>query len=157
MRIVILAIATGLVLGSATATFAAPAPTRDACEALAIQRGETPGTNHRRFMRDCMAGEVSFAVPAAAPGRKFKALSHDKCEALAEARGERPGGNHTRFIRECMAGEVQAEGAAPPPPRGPVRQVQNFEKCEALAEERGETPGRSHRTFIRNCMAGRIR
>src|SRR5206468_877146 len=107
MRILAIGVPTLLTVCVAAQAFAAPAtrPTNAACEALSIQRGagpEGPGA-HRRFMRDCLAGQIpEFAQVAPTPRETGRAQSYDRCEALSEQRGVGPAGPgrgaHDRFM-----------------------------------------------------------
>jgi len=71
MRAIFIAIAATMVVAATTPTFAVtryyqPSPSWDTCEALSVERGAPPGqgsglnpdTQHKAFMRQCLAGEI---------------------------------------------------------------------------------------------------
>jgi hypothetical protein len=85
-----------------------------ACEALSERRGSGPeagNRTHNAFMRDCLAGTISFAAARTpAPASEAHVQSFDRCEALSVERGSGPesgGRNHRSFMRQCMAGRIR--------------------------------------------------
>ena len=88
--------------------------TYSACEALSARRGSGPeagNRTHNQFMRDCLAGTISFAAARTpAPASEAHTQSFEKCEDLSVERGSGPDSGwrtHRSFMRQCMAGRIR--------------------------------------------------
>jgi hypothetical protein len=161
MRTIIVTIAGILTIGTAAPAFA-QVHSYAACEALAEQRGGDVGaTNHRLFMRDCLAGKIPMSTRPgpATPQHILEARSLGYCQALAEKRGAETGGtNHRLFIKQCMEGRIPAVTPPAQPAAQHVLDAEKFGYCTALAAQRGaESGGTNHRLFMDQCMMGEIR
>src|SRR5262245_60879850 len=98
---ILITVATMMILPEAV--YAQSRATYSACEALSVERASKMGNRtHNQFMRDCLAGTISFAAARTpAPAPEAHVQSFERCEALSEQRGAGPQvgtRNHNSFM-----------------------------------------------------------